>query len=215
MCLYGPDERGPTTQGQRPARDREPGKLHPGSFLIFPDSGRDRAAALTSVPFGEVLFPNLPLVKEVHLLGTGSRVSKDSDPGLTTQKAKEVSENEHRSTNGIPLSPVTRRRCSHRKSYFSRLNSKLFSMTGRPVTTSQNFGVETKSSVSVNATSRQYPWQGHLSVRRWQQASRGKVCGNSSSLRPEIPKRLSSVPTHLSSLATCEKPRQQSSSFGV
>ncbi|KAI4581423.1 hypothetical protein MJG53_009866 [Ovis ammon polii x Ovis aries] len=66
--LYGPDERGPTTQGQRPARDREPGKLHPGSFLIFADSGRDRAAALTSVPFGEVLFPNLPLVKEVHLL---------------------------------------------------------------------------------------------------------------------------------------------------
>ena len=67
--LYGPDERGPTTRGRRSAQDRAPGKLHPGSLLIFPESGRARAAALTSVPFGEVLFPNLPLAKEVHLLG--------------------------------------------------------------------------------------------------------------------------------------------------
>lgn len=109
-----------------------------------------------------------------------------------------VSENEHRSTNRIPLSPVTpvtRRRCSYRKSYFSRLNSKLFSMTGWPVTTSQNFGVETKSSVSANATSRQYPWQVASKCEEvaarfqrqslWQQFFPGaRDSGSSSPLRP-------------------------------
>ena len=66
--LYGPDERGPTTQ----RTGLGAWQAAPRSLLIFPDSGRDRAAALTSVPFGEVLFPNLPLVKEVHLLSNDS-----------------------------------------------------------------------------------------------------------------------------------------------
>ena len=33
--LYGTDERGPTTQGQRSAQDWEPGKLHPGLSSSF------------------------------------------------------------------------------------------------------------------------------------------------------------------------------------
>ena len=63
------------------------------------------------------------------------------------------------------------------------------------MTTSQNFGVETKSSVSANATSRQYPWQVASKCEEvaarfqrqslWQQFFPGaRDSGSSSPLRP-------------------------------
>lgn len=68
----------------------------------------------------------------------------------------QVSENEHRSTSQIPLSPVTRRRCSHRK--------KLFQQTEFKVVFSQadlwppHKILEWKPSLQYQcATSRQYP----------------------------------------------------------
>ena len=78
LGLFWRDERGrerpltAATQGRRSVRDRDPGKSRPRFLLTFPESGRKRAAIPTSLPFRAIPFPNVPHLKEVHLVGNNS-----------------------------------------------------------------------------------------------------------------------------------------------
>lgn len=78
LGLFCRDERGrerpltSATQGRRSVQDRDPGRFRPRFLLTFPESGRKRAATPTCLPFRAIPFPNVPLLKEVHLVCNNS-----------------------------------------------------------------------------------------------------------------------------------------------